>query len=66
MGLVPRVLDLLSANGQANVLVFVGGIIPDEDIPELLKAGVRRVYGPGTSTTQVVEDIRKDIPDLPV
>ena len=65
MGLVPRVLDLLRANGQANVLVFVGGIIPDEDIPELLKAGVRRVYGPGTPTTQVIEDIHTDVPDLP-
>jgi methylmalonyl-CoA mutase C-terminal domain/subunit len=65
MGLVPRVLDLLRANGQASVVVFVGGIIPDEDIPELLQAGVRRVYGPGTPTTQVVEDIRKDVPDLP-
>ena len=65
MGLVPRVVDLLRANGQANVLVFVGGIIPDEDIPELLKAGVRRVYGPGTPTTQVIEDIHQDVPDLP-
>jgi len=65
MGLVPRILDLLRANGQANVRVFVGGIIPDEDIPELLKAGVRGVYGPGTSTLQVVEDIRKDVLNLP-
>ena len=65
MGLVPRVLDLLRANGQADVRVFVGGIIPDEDIPELMKAGVRRIYGPGTTTTQVVEDIRKDVLDLP-
>ena len=65
MGLVPRILDLLRANGQANVRVFVGGIIPDEDIPELLKAGVRGVYGPGTSTLQVVQDIRKDILNLP-
>jgi methylmalonyl-CoA mutase, C-terminal domain len=65
MGLVPRVLALLNANGQSNVVVFIGGIIPDEDIPELLKAGVRRVYGPGTTTTQVVEDIRKDVLDLP-
>ena len=65
MGLAPRVLDLLRANGQANVVVFVGGIIPDEDIPELLKAGVRRVYGPGTPTTQVIEDIHTDVPDLP-
>ncbi len=65
MGLVPRILDLLRANGQANVRVFVGGIIPDEDIPELLQAGVRGVYGPGTSTLQVVEDIRKDVLNLP-
>jgi methylmalonyl-CoA mutase C-terminal domain/subunit len=63
--LVPRILDLLRANGQANVRVFVGGIIPDEDIPELLQAGVRGVYGPGTSTLQVVEDIRKDVLNLP-
>jgi methylmalonyl-CoA mutase C-terminal domain/subunit len=35
MVLVPRVLDLLRANGQEDVLVFVGGIIPDEDVPRL-------------------------------
>ncbi|MGD0003060.1 MAG: cobalamin B12-binding domain-containing protein [Anaerolineaceae bacterium] len=64
MGLVPRILDLLRANRQTNVRVFVGGIIPDEDIPELLKAGVRGVYGPGTSTLQVVQDIRKDVLNL--
>ena len=57
IALVPRILDLLRANGQGNVRVFLGGIIPDEDIPVLLKAGVRSVYGPGTPTTQVVEDI---------
>ena len=65
MGLVPRILALLHDNGQDNVHVFLGGIIPDEDIPELLKAGVHGVYGPGTPTTQVVEDIRKDVLNLP-
>ena len=65
MGLVPRILALLHANGQDNVHVFLGGIIPDEDIPVLLQAGVRGVYGPGTTTTQVVEDIRKDVLNLP-
>ena len=39
MALVPRVLDLLRANGQDNVQVFVGGIIPEEDMPALLKDG---------------------------
>src|SRR5512147_288498 len=48
MGLVPRVLELLRANGQSGVKVFVGGIIPEADVPELLKLGVMAVYGPGT------------------
>lgn len=58
MALVPRVVDLLRANGQNDVSVFVGGIIPETDIPALLDAGVKAVYGPGTPTTEVVDDIR--------
>ncbi|MEW6180378.1 MAG: cobalamin B12-binding domain-containing protein [Chloroflexota bacterium] len=58
MALVPRVLELLRANGQGHVHVFVGGIIPEQDIPALLAMGVRAVYGPGTSTQKVVEDLR--------
>ena len=61
MSLVPRVMELLKANKQDKVLVFVGGIIPDEDSVELKKLGVRAVYGPGTITTAVVEDILKAI-----
>lgn len=59
MALVPRVIDLLKANGQENVRVFVGGIIPKSDIPLLEEKGVTAVYGPGTATSQVVEDVRK-------
>ena len=59
MVLVPRVLDLLRANGQEDVLVFVGGIIPDEDVPRLLEAGVMGVYGPGTITADIIRDIRQ-------
>jgi methylmalonyl-CoA mutase C-terminal domain/subunit len=58
MALVPRVVDLLRKNGQDDVHVFVGGIIPEEDIPALKEAGVHAVYGPGTATDQVVKDIR--------
>jgi len=61
MALVPRLLELLKANGQEDVKVFVGGIIPDEDVPRLLEMGVVGVYGPGTLTDQIVQDIRKAV-----
>jgi methylmalonyl-CoA mutase C-terminal domain/subunit len=58
MALVPRVLALLKANGQEHVKVFVGGIIPDEDVPRLQELGVAGIYGPGTLTDDIVRDIR--------
>ncbi len=59
MVLVPRVLDLLRANGQENVHVFVGGIIPEADAARLREMGVAGVYGPGTPTGAVVEDLQR-------
>jgi methylmalonyl-CoA mutase C-terminal domain/subunit len=59
MTLVPRVLDLLRANGQADVHVFVGGIIPEADAAELLAMGVSAVYGPGASTQAIAADVSK-------
>lgn len=61
MALVPRVLELLKANGQENVRVFIGGIIPDEDAPRLLELGVAGVYGPGTLTETIVQDIQNAV-----
>ena len=58
MTLVPRVLELLKGNGQGGVCVFIGGIIPEGDGKALKEMGVRAVYGPGTPTTRVVEDVR--------
>lgn len=58
MALVPRVVELLRANGQHHVLVYAGGIIPEEDVPALKAAGVKEVYGPGSSTAALAEDIR--------
>jgi len=58
MALVPRILELLEANGQQNVGIFIGGIIPDEDVPRLKELGVKGVYGPGTSTDLIVHDIQ--------
>ncbi len=59
MALVPRVLELLRAQGQGHVPVLVGGIIPDEDVPRLREMGVSAVFGPGTSTQVVVETVRR-------
>lgn len=61
MALVPRILELMKANGQEDLPVVVGGIIPEEDARQLIKMGVRAVHGPGTPTTQVIEEIRKII-----
>jgi methylmalonyl-CoA mutase C-terminal domain/subunit len=58
MALAPRVLELLKANGQAQVKVFLGGIIPDEDVPALKALGITGIYGPGTSTQDIVRDVR--------
>jgi methylmalonyl-CoA mutase C-terminal domain/subunit len=61
MALVPRVLELLKANDQEHVKVFVGGIVPDADVPRLLKLGVLGVYGPGTLGERYVADIRRAV-----
>lgn len=56
--LVPRIVQLIRANGQDDVRVFVGGIIPDEDVPKLMELGVAGVYGPGSNTQKIIDDIR--------
>ena len=61
MALVPRILELLKANEQEHVKVFIGGIIPDEDLPSLLKMGVVGVYGPGALSETYIADIRKAV-----
>lgn len=58
MTLVPKILDLLEQNEQKNVKVFLGGIIPDEDISTLKEMGVTGIYGPGTRTTDIISDLR--------
>ncbi len=58
MTLVPRVCAQLRERGLDNVLVTVGGIIPDDDIPQLKAAGVSEVFGPGTTIREVADFIR--------
>ncbi|MGB9777621.1 MAG: cobalamin B12-binding domain-containing protein [Anaerolineae bacterium] len=59
MTLVPRVIQGLREAGLDHVKVFVGGIIPDEDVPALKEAGVEAIFGPGTSTLTIVEAVRR-------
>jgi methylmalonyl-CoA mutase C-terminal domain/subunit len=58
MALVPRVIELLRAEELDDVLVLIGGIIPDEDVPALKAAGVSGVFGPGTNTEDIVRHIK--------
>ncbi len=61
MTLVPRVLEQLRARGLDRVAVFVGGIIPEEDMPALHQAGVAQVFGPGTSLDIIVRSICEEV-----
>jgi methylmalonyl-CoA mutase C-terminal domain/subunit len=61
MTLVPRTMELLQEKGMADVPVFVGGIIPDEDVPALTSLGVRGIFGPGTNTDAIVRAIREEV-----
>ena len=63
MALAPRVLELLKANGQGQVKVFIGGIIPDEDQPRLKEMGVTGVFAPGASTEDIIRQVRVAVPE---
>ncbi|HXP47032.1 MAG TPA: cobalamin B12-binding domain-containing protein [Terriglobales bacterium] len=59
--IMPRVMDLLRQNKMEDVLVVIGGIIPDQDIPGLKQAGVDGIFLPGTPMNDIVEFIRKNV-----
>jgi methylmalonyl-CoA mutase C-terminal domain/subunit len=59
MALVPRVLELLRAQGQDDVKVLLGGIIPDDDLPKLEALGVSAVFGPGTNTQEIIRIVHE-------
>ena len=59
LALCPRVVELLRQQGLDDVMVLVGGIIPDEDIDPLRQAGVAAVFGPGTSTQDIAAFINQ-------
>jgi methylmalonyl-CoA mutase C-terminal domain/subunit len=59
--IVPRVLELIKQNKMDDVLVLVGGIIPDQDIPALKQAGVGGIFQPGTPMDDIVKFIRENV-----
>ncbi len=63
MTLVPKILELLSAQGVDDVLITVGGTIPTRDIEELKKLGVSGVFTPGSPTDDIVNFIREGVQD---
>lgn len=59
--LFPKVVALLQEKGAGDVLVFGGGIIPDEDIPGLKEAGIAEIFLPGTSTEDTIAFIENNV-----
>jgi methylmalonyl-CoA mutase C-terminal domain/subunit len=59
--LFPRITQLLREKGAENILVMGGGVIPQDDIPGLKQAGIREVFGPGTSTEVIVNFVKENV-----
>lgn len=59
MTLFPRIMELLKEKGGEDIMVFGGGIIPAEDVEELEKIGVARIFGPGTDTGDIVDFLKE-------
>ena len=60
--LFPRIMELLKQKGLTDVMVFAGGIIPEEDIPELKKLGIKGIFGPGTPTETIIQFMLENVP----
>ena len=62
MTLVPRIVDGLKNEGADDVILVVGGTIPNDDIPELKELGVSEIFTPGASVQAIVDYIRGSVP----
>ncbi|MFQ6078947.1 MAG: cobalamin B12-binding domain-containing protein [Thermodesulfobacteriota bacterium] len=59
--LFPRVVELLRERGADDIVVFGGGIIPEDEIPKLKEAGVKEIFAPGTAIAETVKWVRRNI-----
>ena len=65
LSLTPRIMELMAENDMHDVLVFLGGIIPQADIPALKEMGITGVFGPGTSTETIISSIQETVVGKP-
>ena len=63
MTLLPKVVKLLKDQGIEDILVFGGGVIPDEDRENLLKQGIKEIIVPGGGTQRTIEFLKEEFPD---
>lgn len=61
MTLFPRIMKLMKTKDLSDVLVFAGGIIPEEDTPTLKKIGIKQIFGPGTPTETIVNFVKERV-----
>ncbi len=61
MTLFPKIMELMRQKGLNDVLVFAGGIIPEEDVDPLKKIGIKEIFGPGTPTETVVNFVKRHV-----
>ena len=60
--LFPRIMGLIKEKGLDDIMIFAGGIIPEEDVPEMKKLGVTKIFGPGTPTETLVKFVIENAP----
>jgi methylmalonyl-CoA mutase C-terminal domain/subunit len=60
--LFPRIMSLLKKQGLTDVMVFAGGIIPEEDVSEMKKLGIKEIFGPGTTTEEIIQYVVDNLP----
>jgi methylmalonyl-CoA mutase C-terminal domain/subunit len=63
MGLFARVVEEMKSRGMDEVLLFAGGIIPEDDVPALKEMGFRAIFGPGSNTRDIIDFLRRTAPD---
>ncbi len=59
--LFPKIMELLKENDIKDIIVMGGGVIPEEDIPELKKAGITEIFTPGTDTRDIIKFIKEKV-----
>jgi len=58
----PRIMGILKKQGLTDVMVFAGGIIPEEDVSEMKKLGIKEIFGPGTTTEEIIRYVMQNLP----